>query len=334
MMDAPKTYQIEPVAGPGSEGKLVVDTQRFRLTRTYQAPPVANLGGWQYVGYDINGLPVIIRAFELEHVMKELRAGHTPDLRQREAQTAQLILAANLKAAAAQQWLINDIREIEQSNADARLTNGRVAAVLKVALDAPDLSSDDPESWSKWSYDRIGYSYTSPPKVELTDVLYNLPAPTIISCFAAGTLVRTLEGPRPIESIRAGDQVLSQSIATGALAYQVVRLVHHNPPAPTVKLTLEGGEVLVPSVYHRFWLAGKGWAMARDLKAGDILRARTGRVTVVSAEPGAVVPVYNLSVAYDRTYFVGRRDYLVHDNSLPEPGAIKPFDAVPALAHR
>ena len=30
------------------------------------------------------------------------------------------------------------------------------------------------------------------------------------SCFAAGTVVRTLTGLRPIESIRAGDRVLAQ----------------------------------------------------------------------------------------------------------------------------
>jgi hypothetical protein len=335
MMEDEKTYQVEPVAGPGSMGKLVIDSPRFRLTRTYEAPPVANLvGARQYVGYDINGLPVIIRAKDLARVMNELQADNTIELRAIEAQTAQLILAANLKAAAAQQWLANDIRDLEQSNANARLTNMRVAYALKTTVGAPDLAADDPDSWRTWWYDRIGYTYTRPPKVELTQYNFNLPAPTIMSCFAAGTPVRMLDGPRHIESIRAGDQVLSQSTATGALSFQVVRTVYRNPPARTVKLTLEGGEVLLPGIYHRFWLAGKGWAMARDLKAGDVLRARTGRVTVAAAEAGEVVPVFNLSVASDKTYFVGQREYLVHDNSLPEPGVLKPFDTVPALAVR
>ena len=48
--------------------------------------------------------------------------------------------------------------------------------------------------------------------------------------------------------------------------------------------------------------------------------------TVARAEPGDVVPVYNLDVARDHTYFVGEHDYLVHDNT--RPGAeTRPFDA-------
>jgi hypothetical protein len=333
MVEAPKTYRVAPVTGPGSIGMLLVDSPRFTLLRSYEAPPVANLrGAPQYVGYDINGLPVIIRHADQGRIMRELQRGDQHELRAIEVQTAELIQAANIKAAAAQQWLASDVRDLEQSNADARLTNRRVAFALKTALDAPDIEPDDPGAWRTWWYDRTGYSYTPPRKVRVEQVQSNLPAPTIMSCFAAGTLVHTLDGPRPIESVRAGDQVLSQSITSGALAYQVVLTVFRNPPAQTVKLTMDDGEVVLPSIYHRFWLAGKGWALARDLKAGDGLRCRTGRVTVKSAEPGDVVPVFNLSVASDKTYFVGQRDYLVHDNTPPEPGAIKPFDAVPALA--
>ena len=41
------------------------------------------------------------------------------------------------------------------------------------------------------------------------------PLPTN-SCFAAGTMVQTMDGPRAIESIRTGDVVLSQDTTTGA----------------------------------------------------------------------------------------------------------------------
>ena len=100
---------------------------------------------------------------------------------------------------------------------------------------------------------------------------------------------------------------------------------HHNPPAKTVRLTLDNGEVLRPSIYHRFWLCGQGWTMARDLKPGDALRMLQGRVTIAGAQPDEVVPVYNLDVARDHTYFVGEHDYLVHDNTLPGAGT-RPFD--------
>jgi hypothetical protein len=50
------------------------------------------------------------------------------------------------------------------------------------------------------------------------------------------------------------------------------------------------------------------------------------------ARTGERVPIFNLSVADDKTYFVGQTEFLIHDNSLPDRGAIKPFDGVPALA--
>jgi hypothetical protein len=59
--------------------------------------------------------------------------------------------------------------------------------------------------------------------------------------------------------------------------------------------------------------------MARDLKPGDALRILDGRVTVASAQRGDVVPVYNLTVAHNQTYLVGKDDCLVHDNSLSGP---------------
>jgi hypothetical protein len=59
--------------------------------------------------------------------------------------------------------------------------------------------------------------------------------------------------------------------------------------------------------------------MARELKPGDRVRTLPGLATIVAAEPGPVVPVYNLDVARARTFFVGEHDALVHDNTLPDP---------------
>jgi hypothetical protein len=46
---------------------------------------------------------------------------------------------------------------------------------------------------------------------------------------------------------------------------------------------------------------------------------------------GEVVPVYNLDVAEDADFFVGRGGVLVHDNTLPDLRE-RPFDAVAAPA--
>jgi hypothetical protein len=152
----------------------------------------------------------------------------------------------------------------------------------------------------------------------------------IVSCFAAGTPVETITGPRPIDAIRVGEQVLSQDVTTGALGYQPVLVVHHNPPDTTVRVALDNGDAVEASLFHRFWLAGRGWAMARDLKTGDVVRTLRGTARVTALEPARVQPVFNLDVAASKTYLVGRSSILVHDNTLPpaRPEA-PPFDRVP-----
>jgi hypothetical protein len=145
------------------------------------------------------------------------------------------------------------------------------------------------------------------------------------SCFAAGTPVRTLLGPRPIESIEVGDQVLAQDVTTGALSFEPVVALHHNPPKPTLRIDL-GDEAIVATPIHRFWRAGQGWAMARDLKPGDTIRRLGGTARVVSVSEEQVQPVFNLDVAERRSFFVGASGALVHDNSLVDP-VLHPFDA-------
>ena len=326
---APMRYRlVQDVGGPGMPGALEVETPRLKMTRTYDAPPVVQLasGFFGYVGYDDNGLPVVVRGRELDTLQARSSARRDADLAQIEARTMALIAEANFKAAASRERLAADVREIEATNGLIVATNARAAAVLQDAVGAPALNDHDEEGWHRWWFDKLGYRYESPPQIEVVaNAAPQLPGPYVTSCFAAGTPVRTLDGHRPIESLRVGDRVLSQDAATGALAFEPILAVHHNPPCATIRVMLDNGETLVASIYHRFWLAGKGWAMARELKEGDVLRTFGPLAKVVSATPGEVMPVFNLDVARFRTFFVGTTDALVHDNTLPDP-RLKPFD--------
>ena len=219
-----------------------------------------------------------------------------------------------------------DIAAVDAQNEQIVPRNARVAGVLRETLGAPDLGNDE-DAWRAWHYDRLGYRYEPPDQVTVTvDATPQPPPPTISDCFAAGTPVRTPEGRKPIEEVRVGDLVLSQDVTTGALGFQPVLAVHHDAPDPTLKLTLDTGETIVTIPYHRFWLAGKGWALARDLQPGDTVRTLGGTARVASTSAGQVMPIYNLDVARFRTFFVGRSDALVHDNAPPDPHQ-KPFDA-------
>jgi hypothetical protein len=225
----------------------------------------------------------------------------------------------------------SDLAALEASNCAARQANGRILPLLSV-MTGQDLGEDRP-AWSKWWTEQQGYSYRPPKKVTYLQVATG-PSPSYEasnSCFARGTPVQTIDGPRPIETLRIGDRVLSQDAKTGTLAYQPVLAVFHNEPNETRRLYFEGvDEAIVATPIHRFWKLGRGWTMARDLKPGDAVRLLGGTARVASVLPGPVQPVFNLEVARTHSFLVGARGVLVHDNSLIEPVG-EPFDA-PAKA--
>lgn len=328
MIRTPTTYEIKPVGGPGDPGGLLVDTPRFRMLRHYDAPKVYNDAGNAIVGYDVNGLPIISSQHEFRNLLNTRPEQRPVALFQLEQKTAQMIAAANLKAEASQQRLMADVYAIETANAAAIERNRWAISTLSGTLDAPEQLGNDQDAWSKWWYDRLGYRYEPPPKMVLeVDASPELPPPpTIVSCFAAGTPVRTLDGHRPIEGLSVGDRVLTQDTATGELSFQPILVVHRNPPGSTVRITLDNGETVVASRFHRFWRAGRGWAMARELEKGDELRTLAGRSRITGLSEGAPEPVFNLDVAKTRTFFVGQHDALVHDNTLPDSRA-RAFDA-------
>ena len=270
-----------------------------------------------------------------------------------------MMMQARESAAVAQQQLADDVRRIDEYNTPIRTVNERARQLLKSAsgFDA----GSKRESWEKWFVDFAGYTYSSQPEPEPPTIVQNVPidyqpAPIVVSmnsqvsssqvnathvnvlasvtrnpsCFAAGTLVHTLRGDRPIEEVRAGDLMLTQDTTTGKMDYQPVVTVFHNPPNTTYRIDL-GSESVYPTGIHRFWKSGRGWIMARDVKAGDRLRTIGGTVEVVSASKDKVQPVFNLLLEGGDNYCVGGLGVLAHDNGFVEP-VEHPFDGVPALA--
>ncbi len=329
MVQSPVTYRVKPAQGPGSTGVLSIDTPRFHLDRTYDVPPAFTLADTfrGYVGYDDNGMPIVAPGKELDRLKREAPQLQAVHIMRLEAATQVMLRTAALVA---EQQLVADVSAIERFNSKCALVNQRILPVLQTAAGLPD-GKEGKDALNVWWYDQLGYQYEPAPRVTLAqNVAPQYAGPRIYTCFAAGTLVHTPEGSRPIEQIHAGDLVLSQDVATGALDYQPAVVVHHNKPSKTLRITLTNDETLVSSVYHRFWRSGLGWTLARELKPGETLRVLGGQVKVASIEPGDVVPVYNLDVARKRSFFVGLAGVLVHDNTLPA-ARITPFDAPPTL---
>ncbi|WP_152053351.1 polymorphic toxin-type HINT domain-containing protein [Tautonia marina] len=230
----------------------------------------------------------------------------------------------------AQQRLEADLRFIEETNAAIVKTNQQVLPVLQQGTGLE--SGLDRQGWQDWFLNQIGFQAhrgrdtARRPIIDQRVMFGQLTT----SCFAAGTPVWTDRGTVPIEDLILGDLVLSQDTTTGALSYRPIIATHHNPPSKTFEVRIDG-ETIVASEFHRFWVAGRGWVMARDLDVGDVVRALGRTAAVEAIDDGQVQPVFNLSVADSRSFFVGELGALVHDNSLPS-ATIAPFDAVPDLA--
>ncbi|MGD9720767.1 MAG: polymorphic toxin-type HINT domain-containing protein [Pirellulales bacterium] len=145
-----------------------------------------------------------------------------------------------------------------------------------------------------------------------------------IECFAAGTPVLTIEGPRPIESLKAGDRIVAQQAMTGEIRYKSVQTVTIRPAAALIKITT-GSQTITATRGHSLWVDGAGWTMAKDLKVGQYLHGLDGATHIDALEETPAREAYNLVVSDYGTYFVGERPVLVHDNSpLAETIALVP----------
>ncbi len=315
----PYKYELTQEQGPGTPAFMKVNGERFDLERFYEPAavdfrlvPVLNFtSGMQHVsahgGYTGSGSfagQMLTSAYHGASYVTE------PTLRSQES------------AELTQRRIEDDVRDLEERNAQINQTNERVLPLLE-SLTNQNFGLD-PEQWKKWWTEQLGYvfdSRSSEPKPVFMEMIAPVPH---TACFAAGTLVQTITGPRKIESIVVGDRVLSQQSSTGALSFQPVLATHLNGPSQTLRIAF-GSETIVATGIHRFWKAGKGWTMARDLKSGDRLRMIGGIVSIQSIEPGPTQKVYNLTVAENRDFLVGSAGLLVHDFSFVQPVS-EPFD--------
>jgi hypothetical protein len=158
------------------------------------------------------------------------------------------------------------------------------------------------------------------------------------NCFPAGTPVHTLEGIRPIESVRVGDEVWAYDLTTSSWQPRHVLQVFHRTYEGTSVFVGVAGEAVEATALHPFWVqrgealserpmrehlssvpddattAGR-WVDACDLRVGDELLLREGRQAVVSSlrrQPYDAL-VYNFEVADLHCYAVGNCGALVHN---------------------
>lgn len=214
-------------------------------------------------------------------------------------------------------------RSVASANAMTQLLNARVATVLANVTDQ-DFGTSASQWWTWWDDYNEYYSDGEPPEYSqyYTDndhYYYSPPVSHVMaSCFAAGTLVWTKTGLRPIESLELGDLVLAQDPESGELSYKPIMGRTVRPPSPIRVLEFAEGQIHA-TLGHPMWVAGIGWRMAKEIEEDALLHAVTGAATVERIEEAPDAEAYNLIVADWNTYFVGEQGILVHDNTPRKP---------------
>ena len=138
-------------------------------------------------------------------------------------------------------------------------------------------------------------------------------------CFAAGMLLSLGDGTAmPIEEFATGGGVKAadQNDPEGPVLVGKVVEVFRHEPQPLMEVEV-AGDVIRCTPNHPFYVRGRGFIPAEQLKSGDQLRSSSGGWNAVSSVGcrGDVEPVYNIRVAGLHTYFVrvGASDVLVHN---------------------
>ncbi len=136
-------------------------------------------------------------------------------------------------------------------------------------------------------------------------------------CFAAGTLVHTEHGDRPIETVGVGDKVWSRDAITGAVALKPVTRRFETPNMPVLELQIASelsSETLTVTPGHPFWVDARGWVDSDALEAGAPLWSPGAALTARAIEiSGRRETVYNIEIQDFHTYFVGTSHAWVHN---------------------
>ena len=137
-----------------------------------------------------------------------------------------------------------------------------------------------------------------------------------MSCFVAGTLVLTANGLVAIESIKAGDKVISTDPDTGKTEEKTVLEAFHRTVTELVHLKI-GDEIITTTHNHPFYVVGKGFVNAGKIRENDTLidmQQNNVFVSDISFESSRFPTiVFNISVEDFHSYFVGGKVVLVHN---------------------
>ncbi|MEW5351702.1 ricin-type beta-trefoil lectin domain protein [Streptomyces sp. 16-176A] len=140
-----------------------------------------------------------------------------------------------------------------------------------------------------------------------------------VNSFPGTTEVVLADGGRKaLRDVHAGDLLLATDPATGRTRGEPVTRTFRHGADDLVDVTLADGGRLTSTPGHRFFVPGRGWTLASDLRPGDVLRTPGGtRAVSTVAERHEATPrtVYDLTVSGLHTFYAvaGDSPVLVHN---------------------
>ena len=140
----------------------------------------------------------------------------------------------------------------------------------------------------------------------------------VYRCLVEGTAVDTPSGPRRVETLRVGDDVLTLG-PDGRLIKTSVVAIRSGTALHWISLSLGDGRTLDVTPTHPL-AAGSEWRSAGSLRAGDTVRTVHGPTAITAIEGHlALTTVYDVSVEPGETFMAA--GVLVHNKSVsfPEP---------------
>lgn len=127
---------------------------------------------------------------------------------------------------------------------------------------------------------------------------------------------------KPIEDIEVGDLVWAWDEVQGTLVKRRVKRLFRRRGRPVLQVVVADSsgvsQIIAATTEHPFWVDGKGWVAAQDLKAGDALKridSAPGMQVLRVIDAGGKADVFNFEVDEVHNYFVGSDGVLVHNQS-------------------
>jgi RHS repeat-associated protein len=149
-------------------------------------------------------------------------------------------------------------------------------------------------------------------------------------CFVAGTQVLTEDGYKSIEEVKLGEKLWAKDVETGEQDWKPVVKIFNEPDRGIYEIKLEGKDGFSQKIEatddHPFYVVGKGWKTTIELTVGDQIETDgNGSMKVVSVvDEKRQALTYNFTVADFHTYYVTKKNVLVHNCGIKMKETNKP----------